>query len=475
VSRSLDFSPDGKLLLVTTWGGYLWLYDVSNGRPVRKLSRGESTNDATTGTFIRNGKVIAAICGASHDVHLWDVVSGEELEPLKAKLPPPPHKGGKDKPVEDIEAPTDYAFCLLAACPERDCLAAVADCSSTYSEDPNYHPMVLWERGVEQSPLIGAGIKRASQGDVAELHRMVFNSDGTLLLVSNASQVELLEAATLKSLYVLAKPESAYCAPALSPNGHIIATYGRDYIRAEDQYRWTLRFSEVWTGTSITTMPLKEGALNLAFTPDGKHLAAGISTFLLLEVPRAGGTQEQMTRLAKNTLAKLWQELRNKEADQAYPAMAAMADRPEETVAFLRKQLQPRPHRVTREQIAQWIADLDAASYPRRAAAIKALLAVGCEADLPLRAALQSKKLTLEASLRVKETLRKLPKMSLARPFPVPPDQLQRLRAIQVLEWIGSIQAREVLDTLCRGGPDAHETQEANGALKRLRRRLQMP
>jgi hypothetical protein len=50
--------------------------------------------------------------------------------------------------------------------------------------------------------------------------------------------------------------------------------------------------------------------------------------------------------------------------------------------------------------------------------------------------------------------------------------KLQRLRAIQVLERIGSKKAESLLKKLATGTPIARETQDAKASLERLARRF---
>jgi hypothetical protein len=52
------------------------------------------------------------------------------------------------------------------------------------------------------------------------------------------------------------------------------------------------------------------------------------------------------------------------------------------------------------------------------------------------------------------------------------PDALRHLRAIQVLEQIGSPDARQVLASLAQGAPAAPATRDAAAALARLDRRI---
>jgi hypothetical protein len=51
------------------------------------------------------------------------------------------------------------------------------------------------------------------------------------------------------------------------------------------------------------------------------------------------------------------------------------------------------------------------------------------------------------------------------------PDALRQLRTIQVLEQIGSPEARQILASLATGAPAAPATRDADAALARLNRR----
>jgi hypothetical protein len=51
------------------------------------------------------------------------------------------------------------------------------------------------------------------------------------------------------------------------------------------------------------------------------------------------------------------------------------------------------------------------------------------------------------------------------------PWRLRELRAVEVLEHVGTPDARHVLKTLAAGVPEARMTQEASASLERLARR----
>jgi hypothetical protein len=67
-----------------------------------------------------------------------------------------------------------------------------------------------------------------------------------------------------------------------------------------------------------------------------------------------------------------------------------------------------------------------------------------------------------------------------AEPHDSPPaalrgEPLRTVRAIQVLEWIGTPEARAVLRSLAGGEPSAQETRHARVSLERLDRRPDTP
>jgi hypothetical protein len=50
----------------------------------------------------------------------------------------------------------------------------------------------------------------------------------------------------------------------------------------------------------------------------------------------------------------------------------------------------------------------------------------------------------------------------------IPPRELRALRAVELLEWIATKEARAHLIALAKGVPDARLTREAAAACKRL-------
>jgi hypothetical protein len=133
-------------------------------------------------------------------------------------------------------------------------------------------------------------------------------------------------------------------------------------------------------------------------------------------------------------------------------------------VDLLRKQLEPIPE-PDAERVALLIADLDHEAFPRRAKAAKELEVLGEAAELALRAALGHTE-SAEMRRRVEALLAKLPESQRGTPSPA---RLQMLRAIEVLEHVGTTEARELLRNLAGGAAGARQTREAKLALERLK------
>jgi hypothetical protein len=176
-----------------------------------------------------------------------------------------------------------------------------------------------------------------------------------------------------------------------------------------------------------------------------------------------GGDREPPGELSQKDLQAAWDDLGDADAIKAYRAIWKMAAAPEQTVPFLQQQLQPASAGDV-QQIARWVAQLDSDRFADREQAIRELERVGELAEPALRKALDDQP-SLELRRRVEGLLQKLD-------GPVTlPDHLRSLRAIEVLEHIGTPAAQQVLASLAKGAAAARLTREAQAAMARLERR----
>jgi hypothetical protein len=113
--------------------------------------------------------------------------------------------------------------------------------------------------------------------------------------------------------------------------------------------------------------------------------------------------------------------------------------------------------------VLKLIAELEARSFVVREKASAELERLGELAAADLRKALAGQP-SLELRRRVETLLGRL-----RRP-PLSAEPLRQVRAVEVLERVGSAEAKRLLETLAGGAPGVRLTEEARAALKRLPR-----
>jgi hypothetical protein len=116
---------------------------------------------------------------------------------------------------------------------------------------------------------------------------------------------------------------------------------------------------------------------------------------------------------------------------------------------------------VKPEQVQQWIADLDSDTFAVRAKATAALEKAS-DSALPALVAALKKSPSLEAHMRLQQLIAK------AQNFVLSHEVLRQVRTVEVLEHIGSKEARQLLQVLAQGAPAAYLTEQAKAALQRL-------
>jgi hypothetical protein len=170
-------------------------------------------------------------------------------------------------------------------------------------------------------------------------------------------------------------------------------------------------------------------------------------------------------KLEDADLVHLWSELDSEDAAQADLALWTLTAVPGRSVPFLKDQLSavPRGPKLA-EALDELIANLDSEEFTLRVKASAEVARFGTLAEPALKKALEAKP-SLEVRRRIEALLELLNKN---RWTGMP---LQSWRALAVLERIGTDDARQLLERLAKGDPDARLSQEAVAALERLQRR----
>jgi hypothetical protein len=206
------------------------------------------------------------------------------------------------------------------------------------------------------------------------------------------------------------------------------------------------------------------GVVSLALAQDGKTLVSGSDDTTALVYDIAGLPREEkpaVTELQSDRVDALWNELASDDGKKINDAVSGLSAAPKQTVPMLQGRVKPvvapDPKRV-----AQLIADLDSNSFPVRQKASDELEKLGELAGEALKKVL-AKNPGLEMQMRVERLLERL-----VTGQPPPPEQLQALRALEVLERIGTPDARQVVDGIASGAGGALLTREARRTLERM-------
>jgi hypothetical protein len=172
---------------------------------------------------------------------------------------------------------------------------------------------------------------------------------------------------------------------------------------------------------------------------------------------------EQENPAAKD-LDGFWRDIGGN-ARTAHRALAHLAKAPAEAVTLVREYLPPAPGRPPEpREIARWIADLDSDRFQMRQQATRALRETGRIAESAMQEALKARP-SLEQKWRLEELLRRLHRTGVAA------EMLRPVRALELLERIGTPDARRLVEELAAGNPTSDLTHYAQEVRQRLRKR----
>jgi WD40 repeat protein len=257
---------------------------------------------------------------------------------------------------------------------------------------------------------------------------------------------------------------------AVAPNGKTLAVAEHTLWNASGDgkygvcsYSDTVALWDLTTGRRVQQLQGQGQVTDLAFSPDSALLAArGQDTTVMIWDLRDLLPNQRVVEVALTAedLQELWSKLGSKKMVQAYPAMAKLAQAPRQTVELLRAQLKPVAP-STQDRLTQLVADLGSDRFAVRERATQELFALG-ELAMPALRAQRAGAAPLEVHRRVDALLQLLAHWSQS------PARLQRIRAVAVLEGLGTVEAKRLLDVLAGGAAQAELTTEARAALERL-------
>jgi WD40 repeat protein len=436
-STGAMLSPDGKYVLSADHNG-VRLFELGKGREVCSFAA-NFIPQGVASAFSPDGSLLAVTSldppARAPVVRLYDVSTGQELRKMEGAA------------GDELRA--------LAFAPDGKTLVAAIN---SRQAGTTYH-LREWD------PSTGKERWHTDQPQTW-VQGMAYSRDGKLLAaLEQTGAVALYEAA---SGYELRR----FGTGPVNGNAAVIGFSADGWLLVVPVYDFTakatrVRVYEVASGTVRHDFPGQGGQVTaLAFSPDGRRLATGASdtTVLLWDLTGAADADVAKGKPGAEELDKLWAELNEANAQTAFQAMRRLQGAPEGAVALLGKHLKPiEGKKADADTTAKLIAELDADNFDERERATAELAALGRAAEDPLKRVLAAKP-SAEVKQRIELLLEKLrdkgPSLRLVRP----------LRAVEVLERLGTPEARKLLEGLAKGQADAPLTEAAKGALGRLDR-----
>ncbi len=299
---------------------------------------------------------------------------------------------------------------------------------------------------------------------------LAFSPNSRLLAISNCHEIQLIETASRKQARKLRCNRAWITSLTFAPDNRTLAVGTWGSVNDDSTVEPVIDLWDLPTEKRINVLSGHDKSIRtLVFSPDCASLYSGGEDYTVLcwDVAAVMKRRLPSKKLSTAKLTELWTDLASKDALHGQQAAAEMIQAPDAALPFLEKSLPPVPP-AEMARIAALIADLDHAEFARREKASRELEQIGTPAALALR-----KTLTEKPSLEMRRRIDALLEVIEARPLS--PKELRTIRAVQVLETIGTPVARRILEGLSGGAAEAMLTLEAKAALQRLEHRNRKP
>lgn len=515
---AIGFAPDGKTLAVAEGNAVIRLLRLSDGKDVVNYI---GHQDRITSIRVMPDCQIVVTLSADGTVRFWDALTGRERRRRAIESYYPRftqfaadgrayitaerdrtyrlHDLESGKELTVLRGPQALFPCVLS--PDRKTLASADAKNMVRLIDPatgavrrtlmkvkayvsgmafaaDGRTLVVWDgHRIATVWDVASGKKRRqfnlpaerlgpmSSGIQTLPYAAALSSDGRLLAVClqpyDAEHVKLpiFDTGSGKEIAHFITDKDSAETMAFSPDGKSLAWAG-----------WRngtiIHIGEIATGRErLQFKGHRESIRVLTFSPDGKMLISGSrdTTALVWDLTgRIASARQNDKPLSAEDLKRRWDALGGEDAAAAYRSMQALAADPAHSVPFLHPRLQP-VAAVDEERLNRLIDDLDNEKFAVREKAAAELEKLDEAAIHAMRRAVEDRP-SLETRRRVEQLIDKQDRQS----WPASAEQRRVGRALEVLECIGTAEARRVLAKLAAGAPGAARTREAKAALTRL-------
>jgi WD40 repeat protein len=478
---SCSITADGKRLVTGCSDKIVRIWDLTAGKEIARLE-GHS-GEIRDVVFSPDGKRVASIASKDGNVRMWNAVTGELVWQQLVRIG---RAAGPGPPLNDLAISADGTKVAYAA---SDKLLRKADAATgkELSVSATHNDAVLAVAISPNSQLIATGGKDRvlsiwnlatfaphyiRQEGPDEVSVLTFSPDSKLLAMAGSDRViRLFDVSALKPFFDVGGLKEVCqlkghqdCVRSLVflPDSKTLLSGSQDQ---------TIRVWDVAWGKQVRMVRRhRAGVTALAVSRDGRVIASasedGSAIVSSLASLRDG--KPAPIDLTAQQLEQLWADLARDDSRGSQAVWNLVAGG-KHAVPFLQDRLNPVQGPVAPDRMTQLLKELDSDEFAVRENASQELEKLGKTVEEALHRHLQQTP-SLEVRRRIERLLEKLGPRA-----PPSPEQMRTARAVDVLEQVGTPEAKLLLEKLARGEPAAELTHMAKAALERLAQRAETP